>query len=123
MRIWRLIAAVAAIPGGVRRLSCSLLPLATTSRSRRDSGGREAGVACRSALSAKGRSRRDSGGREAVRPCKKSVSEIDAAVAAIPGGVRRSEHNFGWGASLRGRSRRDSGGREAVESVNMTEVD
>ena len=56
-------AAVAAIPGGVRRPT--QLALQKGCRSRRDSGGREADVG-RAGAAGSRRSRRDSGGREAV---------------------------------------------------------
>ena len=101
-------AAVAAIPGGVRRvLLSSLIPLPRC-RSRRDSGGREADqplIIVGQLLA--GRSRRDSGGREAASalrlavPCRsrrdsggreadvRAFGSAWAAVAAIPGGVRR----------------------------------
>ena len=84
------IAAVAAIPGGVRRraiFGCWLALLQC--RSRRDSGGREADEVIGFAAVKSSRSRRDSGGREAERETGKRCLARCAAVAAIPGGVRR----------------------------------
>ena len=59
-------AAVAAIPGGVRRKQRSDVRTAIPGRSRRDSGGREAVSRITRQQRRSGRSRRDSGGGEAV---------------------------------------------------------
>ena len=63
-----IVAAVAAIPGGVRRTLMVKNAPTTMCRSRRDSGGREAAppVALIHATRNKAAARRDSGGREAV---------------------------------------------------------
>ena len=83
------VAAVGAIPGGVRRKSRCRRMRACASRSRRDSGGREAGgVGVRSPAKVR-RSRRDSGGREAA-VLARDFTRFRAAVGAIPGGVRRT---------------------------------
>ena len=62
-------------------------------------------------MSAQCRSRRDSGGREAGTSCVAAYT-LSAAVAAIPGGVRREQLSV-MHLPFSSRSRRDSGGREA----------
>ena len=57
------------------------------------------------------RSRRDSGGREADWQMVATITVTNAAVAAIPGGVRRGQPLAILPAD-KSRSRRDSGGRE-----------
>ena len=84
-------AAVAAIPGGVEAgFAAATRRSPRPCRSRRDSGGREAARQRRGiARSSPCRSRRDSGGREADAIGGRGGAGFAAAVAAIPGGVRR----------------------------------
>ena len=113
-------------------------------RSRRDSGGREADVQF-NAFPRWSRSRRDSGGREAVGGGKhrggsplppqsprfrgrEAVTPVSpyarlcpAAVAAIPGGVRRLQLDLLY-FERSCRSRRDSGGREAAPKTIMRKL-
>jgi len=93
------LAAVAAIPGGVRRTVEPAAQQTNIRRSRCNSGGREAALTSCSPL----------------KPAK-------AAVAAIPGGVRRPGAHEDI-VIRRGRSRCNSGGREAADTAAWGERD
>ena len=84
-------AAVAAIPGGGEAAGIELrFNPPSPRRSRRDSGGGEAESSPAEAHDvSRSRSRRDSGGGEAGIGIHRGHKQLPAAVAAIPGGVRR----------------------------------
>ena len=91
-------------PNGSRRLICCCARKSATR------------ALVRKGLGRGSRSRRDSGGREADAHSAHQTSTFNAAVAAIPGGVRRLLTPDGM-APGKSRSRRDSGGREAGQSL------